>query len=138
MRYWQNRTYTVKKMPFYSTTKFVLPVLVLVLSGCASNGANHRPAVSNTDLANYETDLKTCQEQAANNEELDNTTEGAIAGATAGVIAGAITDGGDVITNAVVGALVGVAGGSLYTNEKEREYIIQCMQKLGYNVVADE
>ena len=119
-------------------SKIVIPALIVFATGCASSGVNHRPTVSNSDIANYEVDLKNCQQQAANREDLDDKTEGGLAGAAAGALAGATGDGSDIIAGAVVGAIVGIAGGSLSTQKKQREFIIQCMQGLGYNVVADD
>lgn len=125
-------------MQYKSKFQLSLCAAVLMLSGCASNGLEHRPKVTGGDIDNYEMDLKSCQSSAANDESLNKTTEGGIAGAATGAIAGVLEDGGDILKNAVVGAIVGVAGGSLYGQKKQREFIIKCMQDLGYNVVADD
>ena len=104
--------------------------------GCASNGLEHRPVVAGDDLAFYERDLKTCQQQAADHESLDDTKEAGILGAAAGAIVGALVD--DSIEGAVVGAIIGVTGGQMSTQQNQRDYIIKCMQDFGYNVVAEE
>lgn len=109
--------------------------LSLLLAGCAASGLAHRPAVIGDDLAFYDRDLQTCQQQAANDRSLDNTKEAGILGAAAGAIVGAIAN--DAIEGAVVGAIIGVTGGNVSTQKNQREYIIKCMQDLGYNVVAD-
>lgn len=92
--------------------------------------------VEGNDLAFYERDLKICQEQAANDKTLDKTEEAGILGAAAGAIVGAVAD--DTLGGAVVGAILGVAGGKAKAQQEQREYIIKCMQDLGYNVVADD
>lgn len=138
MRYLPNRTYAAHQMVFIFRAKPVIPILIITLAGCAASGVNHRPQVSNSDIANYEIDLKGCQEQAANREDLENSAAGAVAGAAAGAIVGAMGDGGDIITSAVIGAIVGGAGGTLYSRNRQRQFIIECMQDLGYNVVAGD
>ena len=125
-------------MPFQSKFQVTFIATVMLLTGCASTGLEHRPQVQGNDIANYEVDLKSCQSLAAKNKDLDKTTEGGIAGAAAGALAGVLEDNGDVISNAIVGAIVGAAGGSLYSHQQQRDYIIKCMQDLGYNVVADD
>ena len=124
-------------MLFKYTSQITVIALALLLTGCASNGLEHRPAVTNSDLANYEVDLKHCQDSAANDQALNKTAEGGFAGAASGAIAGALSDGSDIITGAVVGAIIGAAGGNMFTQEKQRDHIIQCMQELGYNVEAN-
>ena len=130
--------FIVINMQYKSKFQLSLCAAVLMLSGCASNGLEHRPKVTGGDIDNYEIDLKSCQSLAANDETLNKTTEGGIAGAATGAIAGVLEDGGDILKNAVVGAIVGVAGGAFYGQKKQREFIIKCMQDLGYNVVADD
>lgn len=125
-------------MQFKSKFSFVFITAAMLLSGCAANGLEHRPKVSGDDIANYEMDLKSCQDLAANNKDLDNTTEGAVAGATSGALVGVLNDGGDILTNAVVGAIIGVTGGAFYSKQEQKSYIIKCMQDLGYNVVAED
>lgn len=125
-------------MQYKSKFQLTLCAAIIALSGCASNGLEHRPKVTGEDIANYEVDLKSCQDSAAKNKDLDKSTEGGIAGAATGALAGVLNDGGDIIANAVVGAIVGVAGGSFYSQKKQREHIIKCMQDLGYNVVAND
>lgn len=107
-----------------------------MLAGCASNGLEHRPAVAGDDLAFYERDLQLCQQQAANDPSLDSTTDAGLLGAAAGAIVGAVTD--ETVGGAVVGAIIGVTGGKVKTQRQQRDYIIRCMQELGYNVVASE
>lgn len=138
MRYLLKPTYLVIEMQYKSKFTLSLCATVILLSGCASNGLEHRPKVAGDDIANYETDLQSCQSLAAQDESLDKKNEGAIAGATTGALAGVLSDGGDIIKNAVVGAIVGVAGGAFYSQKEQRQYIIKCMQDLGYNVVADD
>ena len=75
---------------------------------------------------------------AANNKDLDKTTEGTVAGATTGALAGVLQNGSDILANAVVGAIIGVAGGSYYSQKEQKTYIVKCMQDLGYNVVAED
>ena len=125
-------------MQFKSTFSLALITTVMFVSGCASNGLEHRPKVAGEDIANYEVDLKSCQDLAANNKDLDKTTEGTIAGATTGALAGVLQDGSDILANAVVGAIIGVAGGSYYSQKEQKTYIVKCMQDLGYNVVAED
>lgn len=125
-------------MQFKSTFSLALITTVMLVSGCASNGLEHRPKVAGEDIANYEVDLKSCQDLAANNKDLDKTTEGTIAGATTGALAGVLQDGSDILANAVVGAIIGVAGGSYYSQKEQKTYIVKCMQDLGYNVVAED
>jgi len=126
-------------MQFSSPFKAMTFATAIILSGCATTGLDHRPEVTGEDITNYEIDLKHCQQLAANNKELDATAEGGIAGAASGAIAGVLDDGGsDILGKAVVGAIIGVAGGNFYTKKKQREFIINCMQEFGYNVVADD
>jgi hypothetical protein len=125
-------------MQYKSKLQLSLCVTVLLLSGCASNGLEHRPTVTGQDIANYEVDLKSCQNLAAKDKELNKSTEGGLAGAATGAIAGVLSDSSDILTSAVVGAIVGVAGGSYYSEKAQREYIIKCMQDLGYNVEAND
>lgn len=132
------RFFSVIKMPYKSKFQISLCAAVLVLSGCASNGLEHRPTVKGDDIANYEVDLAGCQNLAAKDESLNKATEGGLAGAATGALAGVLNDGSDIITSAVVGAIIGAAGGTFYGQEEQRAYIIKCMQDLGYNVVADD
>ena len=118
-----------------STARISFLGFSLLLAGCASSGLDHRPAVAGGDLAYYERDLNLCQQEAASNKSLDNTEESGLLGAAAGAIVGAMAD--DSLEGAVVGALIGVASGKVTANQKQRDYIIKCMQDLGYNVVAD-
>lgn len=134
----QKVNFIVVNMQFKSKHSFAFITAAMLLSGCASNGLDHRPKVSGEDIANYEVDLQSCQDLAANNKDLDKTTEGSIAGATTGALAGVLKDGGDILTNTVVGAIIGAAGGSYYSQKEQKTYIIKCMQDLGYNVVAED
>ena len=118
------------------TTRISVFGLSLLLAGCASSGLEHRPAVAGGDLAYYERDLNVCQQEAASNKSLDNSEESGLLGAAAGALVGAIAD--DSLEGAVVGALIGVAGGKVSANKNQRDYIIKCMQDLGYNVVVDD
>lgn len=125
-------------MQYKSNFQLSLCATVLLLTGCASNGLDHRPAVTGQDIANYEVDLKSCQDLAAKDKDLNKSTEGGLAGAATGAIAGVLNDSSDILTGAVVGAIIGAAGGSFYSEKAQREYIIKCMQDLGYNVEAND
>lgn len=115
-----------------------ITTVVLLVTGCASNGLAHRPKVNNADIANYEVDLKACQHAAAQDQSLEKTADGAIIGATGGSLVGILSDSVDSLGGAVVGALIGAAGGSLETKKAQQASIIRCMQNFGYNVVAQQ
>lgn len=115
----------------------LLSAASLSLTGCAVNGLQHKPKVIGDDIANYQIDLQQCQHAAAQNKDLEKTSESAITGAVTGILTGVISNG-DVISNALVGAIIGLTGGNYYSQTKQKNYIIKCMQDLGYNVVAND
>jgi len=119
-----------QRFPFH-----IVPVAwlsgALLLSGCASNGAAHRPKVSNDQLVNYEADLRRCQ-QLAKAYDGAELAQGGVLGAISGALVG---DGSDEsIAGAAIGAVIGVTGGSFRLNAKRRQIVVDCMREQGYNV----
>lgn len=112
-----------------------LPVCLLtgLLSACASTGAQYSPQVDNSDLANYQTDLDSCQTQAKNIES--NSTESSAIGALLGAAAGSTDSAEATIAGAAIGAIVGAVSGNYLTKKAQKEEIIRCMQAKGYNVI---
>lgn len=120
-----------------SASKLVLVTAsAMLLNGCFTTGAEHRPIVDGGDLANYETDLVECQKLALQRDPNDEETKtNALIGAVIGTLVGLGEGAEEAVAGAAVGALVG-AGESAYDTDRDRKNIvINCMRGRGYNVV---
>lgn len=111
-------------------TRCAVPaLLLLLLAGCASSGAKHRPIVDGRPSAKYETDLAECQELALQHSHLDedSAVSTAASAAVGGILAGAI----GAAANAVNSGVYNVQRG-----ERERARIVsRCMRDRGHKVV---
>lgn len=112
-----------------------MPIIGLcwALSGCAGNGAEHRPLVDNYDLHNYEADLLSCQQLAKSYSDSE-LLQGGMLGALGGALVGLGEGREETLAGAAIGAVVGATGGALLANKERRKILVQCMRDKGYNV----
>lgn len=110
--------------------------MLMLLTGCFSTGAKHRPIVDDGDLANYETDLGYCQQLAKRHDpNNEDTKTSALWGAVIGSLVGLGDSAKQAVTGAAVGALVGAGGAAFDTNKARKQIVINCMRTRGYNVI---
>lgn len=110
-------------------------VIVLMLAGCATSGANYRPVVDlhNRDPGRYQTDLSECQAYAT--QRMD-AASGAVAGAVAGALLGAfLTPRGSRNYVAGRGAVLGGLAGAGGANETQETIVKRCLAGRGYSVL---
>ena len=114
------------------------------LSGCASSGANHTPIIDAPKTAQYQADLDDCRTLAGESKIVNDETKAATAiGAALGGLSGASnnrfgrkSDGDDILTGAIVGAVLG-GGAGVYGGYKKQKNILQrCMSGRGYRVLG--
>lgn len=113
----------------------------ICVTGCAtrSTGENYRPLVDTkgADMAQYETDLRECQQYAA---QVAGAAEQAAVGALAGAIFGTLLAaaagrGYSRNQHAAVGAVAGAAGGAVAGERDQRSVINRCLSGRGYRVL---
>ena len=120
----------------------IVAVLAAVLAaGCASTGVNYRPIIDTrggaVDMNRYETDLRECQQYAA---QTAGAAETAAVGAAAGAILGAILAAAagrsyDRYATARVGAVSGAVAGAGAGETDQRNIIRRCLAGRGYSVL---
>ena len=110
--------------------RYAVPALVLMLlAGCASSGAEHRPIVDGRPSAKYEADLVKCQELARQHSHLDE--ESAVSTATSAAVGGILGGAIGAAANAVNRGVYSVQQGA-----RERARIVsRCMRERGHKVV---
>lgn len=107
----------------------------LILTGCASRGANYTPLVDmkGRDPSAFSQDATECQAYAK--QRLD-AAQGAIAGAVLGALLGAALAPRGYRSNvAGYGALAGGASGAAGANENQENIVRRCLAGRGYNVL---
>ena len=112
---------------------------VLILSGCATSGANYRPIVDvkGVDMNKFEGDLIECRQYAV---QVAGAGEGAAAGAVAGALFGALLAAAagvkyDRASIARVGAVSGAVSGAAEGEKGQRNIIRTCLTGRGYSVL---
>lgn len=114
--------------------RIVAATLVVTLTGCA--GANYRPVVdSRVSPANYETDVKECQQYAAKQM---GAAEAAAVGAVLGALIGLAVNknfGVKDASNVRFGAAVGALGAAGHEGNNQHDIIRNCMRGRGYSVL---
>lgn len=113
--------------------------LAMVLSGCATSGANYRPMVDTkgVDMNRFEADLGECRQYAV---QVSGAAEHAAAGAAVGAIFGAVLAAAagsryDRGATARVGAITGAASGGVEGERNQRNIIRNCLSGRGYRVL---
>lgn len=112
-----------------------ITLLILVLGGCATRGANYVPVVDSKyknpeELLN---DTRECQQYAL---QRVNAAQGAVAGALFGALLGAaLAPGGYRNDVARQTAIVGGVGGAASANDTQEVIIKRCLAGRGYNVL---
>ena len=111
---------------------FCLLVLGAALSGCAG----YRPVVDmkGVDQAQYEQDLRECQQYAEQVNVAGETATGSAVGAAFGAAVTAV-GGGRGTTGAAVGAITGAGVGGSHAASGQRQIINRCMTGRGYRVL---
>ncbi|RJX31957.1 MAG: glycine zipper family protein [Oxalobacter sp.] len=111
---------------------FLLASLVLLLTACAG----YRPIVDmkGVDKAQYEKDLKECQEYAEQVNVAGETAAGGAIGAGIGGAIGAVS-GGRAGVGAAVGAITGTATGAGKATSGQKQVINRCLAGRGYRVL---
>ena len=117
----------------------VVALLAMLLTGCATRGANYRPMIDTkgVDFNKFEVDLASCQEYARTQA---GAKEGAVAGAIVGAAFGALlaaVAGSNYDTGAAarVGGVTGAASGASGANQDQETIIKRCLQGRGYSVL---
>ena len=113
-----------------TVTRYVVPaILVVLLAGCASSGAKHRPIVDGRPSPSYEADLVTCQELARQHSHLDDdaAVSTATSAAVGGILGGAIGAAANAVNSGMHNAQAG-------TRERAR-IVSHCMRERGHKVV---
>ncbi len=112
-----------------------ITLLLLVLAGCATRGANYVPLVDmkNRHPAAFNQDVIECQQYAK--QSLD-AAGGAVAGAIIGALIGtALSPRGYRNEMAGYGATAGAISGGAQANETQEVIIKRCLAGRGYNVL---
>lgn len=112
----------------------VLSVCVVV-SGCATTGANYVPRVdlNGKDTRQLDMDIRECQTYAA---ETAGAGDGLVIGAVIGALALALlAPHGHKNDWAASGALAGAAGGAVGATENQQSIIKRCLTGRGYSVL---
>lgn len=110
-------------------------VASLLLSGCATRGANYTPLVDTKghDGAQLANDTAECQAFAT--QRMD-AASGAVAGAVVGALIGAfLMPRGYRNYGAGQGAIAGAAGGALGANDTQETIVKRCLSGRGYSVL---
>lgn len=109
--------------------------LATLLAGCA----DYRPVVDSygTNMANYEYDLRDCQNYA---RQVDGTAQaggGALLGGVLGAAVGAVAGGNSsgIWQSAGVGAITGGAAGGISSASSQKQIIRNCLAGRGYRVL---
>lgn len=115
--------------------------VLLVLGGCSQQGygPDYRPIIDTkgVNMAQYETDLRECQQYATQSRSAgEGAAGGAAAGAAVGGAVGAILGGGDAAAKgAGVGAVTGGVKGGSSAEQTQRGIIKKCLAGRGYRVL---
>ena len=107
----------------------LLAMLLVLLAGCASSGAKHRPIVDGRPSAKYEADLTKCQELARQHAHVDGDSAmgTAASAAVGGILGGAIGAAASAVNRGVY---------SVQEGARERARIVsRCMRERGHKVV---
>ena len=104
-------------------------LLIVLLAGCASSGAKHRPIVDGPPSARDEADLTRCQELARQHAHVDG--DAAVGTATSAAVGGILGGAIGAAANAVNRGVYSVQQGA-----RERARIVsRCMRERGHKVV---
>lgn len=122
-----------------SFLKYSLSAAILLTAACTNTGADYTPIVDGPTGPNFNADLAQCQQLSQQQAIVDGDT--AATAATAAGVAGASSvifngNSSNLGEAAAVGALTGLASGSLRNNREREEIIRRCMRGRGYNVVG--
>ncbi len=110
-------------------------LVVTILTGCATRGANYVPLVDMKirDSAAFNQDVMECQQYAK--QSLD-AASGAVAGAIIGALIGtALSTRGYRNEAAGYGATVGAISGGVHANDTQESIVKRCLAGRGYNVL---
>lgn len=121
--------------------QWVIVVVLGLLTACSSPSSipgNSGVIVDtkNTNMANYEVDLKECETYAGQVPTAERTATGAVSGAVVGGAIGGIRGGSDrAVTDAGVGAVLGGTAGVASSVREMDRVVKNCMRGRGYRVL---
>lgn len=109
--------------------------LAVFVAGCTG----YRPIVDSQgrNMANYEYDLRDCQNYARQVDGATRTGGAALGGAALGAVLGLVGggSGSNIAQAAGVGAVTGAAAGGVSTAASQKQIIRNCMTGRGYRVL---
>lgn len=118
-------------------TILTLAAGALLLSACATSGANHIPILDGAPSAAFQSDLAACRSLARDQRQFDGETAGAaVLGAGAGALLGHFDDDGDALGGALAGALAGGVAGAVNAGERREAILGACLRGRGHAVVG--
>ena len=119
------------------TRLILMTSIIAMLSACAEHPLERDLVVDGHQSANYNSDLRQCQNLAENYDD-GSARNGAIWSAALGGLIGGADDGdfGDVVAGAAIGGALGGLEGSAELDVERRNVLIRCMQGRGHRVVG--
>ncbi|MDO5679040.1 MAG: hypothetical protein Q4G54_01825 [Pelistega sp.] len=120
--------------------KTIKPLLIVSLATILAACSGHRPIVDpkGQNMANYENDLRECQNLA---RQVEPGGEALRSGLIAALLGGAIGgigwgSGSNIGTGAAIGAVTGGVSGGVSGGEKQKDVIRRCLSNRGYNIIG--